>query len=631
MKKKWIIGILTTIACTACFVGCGKFFGGLNSSNASSESSSNEPSSNGYSSSIAQEDEKSFALADSAVALDCFENYVLDTEIKGIDGKISWSSSNPDIVAVDENGCLQTNIKTGTSKITASVGGYSDECEVTVLARSGLPNVSCKNEVIVAIGDSYDVSVNAYYNGIDISEYLTFSVNEAQDGAASVAEARLQNNSLTMTGKSLGQTAYTVSTTIFGQLYAENVMVEVRDTAIVYIVEGGENNRLQLTKNAELFTSNVAVYDNNVRVDNELLEWSIDRENVATIGENGKLLMGDEGVATLSTTYKGKDVAVEVCTVKEHVLSTVKAEEPVFMDLAMNIAVDTTSKSRTYTPNETQFCSFLLSESQEPGKIVNLSVDGKTLPVDTSTYAGGTARLAAEAFGTEIYGEKTLSVNVETQYVVYEYTVEALIVTKNISTLTDFQTAISVQWKGDRIVGYFTLASDMDFNWYEISIYATDWNWDNGFRGTLDGRGYAIRNFESVMYGITSQIGEGAVMKNLKFANVRYNGGETTILGRGAAGATFENIEITLTEDSSCSFSNIQNSCGVLISHDMRRCTYKNITIHAEGKSLQRIFGGTGQERNTCVYENITIYAKEISMYEHDVTDAPNGVTLIVG
>lgn len=181
------------------------------------------------------------------------------------------------------------------------------------------------------------------------------------------------------------------------------------------------------------------------------------------------------------------------------------------------------------------------------------------------------------------------------------------------------------------VFGYFAMDRDLDFAKTEISEWATDWNWDHGFRGTLDGMGHSLTNYRSLMYGITAQMGKGAVIKNLKFVDARYDGGETTFFARGACGVTFENIEITLSADSSCSFSSNENSCGVLVSHDMRQCVYKNITIHAEGKELQRIFGGTNQERNSSTYDNIKIYAVSVERYENDTSRRPKGVSLIKG
>lgn len=61
----------------------------------------------------------------------------------------------------------------------------------------------------------------------------------------------------------------------------------------------------------------------------------------------------------------------------------------------------------------------------------------------------------------------------------------------------------------------------------------------------------------------------------------------------------------------------------------MKNCTFKNITINAHGKDLQKIFGGKNENRNTSVYENVVIYANSVTYYENDITVAPNGVKFV--
>jgi len=312
---------------------------------------------------------------------------------------------------------------------------------------------------------------------------------------------------------------------------------------------------------------------------------------------------------------------------------SVEQEEAEFINLDTLITatqiVYPTEGERKYEINESNTASFSLSETVTEGEIVEAWADNVQLDESCFSYADGVVTVQTKAFGLDIYGEKVMRISVETSDTIYEYALNTVIVTKELTNLTDFKTAISIQWKGDTIYGYYTLASDMDFNWYEISCYATDWNWMHGFRGTLDGRGHSILNFKTVNYGLTAQSGEGAVFKNIKFPNVRYNGGETTIFGRGVVGATIENIEITTTEDSAFNVAADIKSCGILISHEMRRCTFRNITIHAEGRSLQKVFGGMGNEKNTSVYENVKIYASSVTQYEYDMTTAPAGVELI--
>lgn len=567
-------------------------------------------------------------IIDSAVTLDCFDSYALVAE-SSADGAVSWSSSDSSVVSVDENGLISSGIKLGTAKITARVGNVSDECVVTVLLKSGIPEMRSVNRVFVSENGSYDLPFNVYYNGNDISEYLSFDLNPTDD-VDNVATASVDGNVVTFNGVSEGSSAFVVYTYVFDRLYAESVDVTVCNTDVAYVVNGAVNSQLQLRSDNECFTSDIEVYYKNERVSDETLGWTISDENIASIDSNGKLVGNMEGVTTVFTEYRGKTIGVEVKVIKDRENITVVQEEPFDVNLDIDITVDKINKVRTYAVNETNIVSLRVGKDTDGGDVVRGYINGEALNVEGFSFSNGTVSIPTKEFGAAAYGEKTLVLEVEDSDVVRIYTLNVFLITKIPTTLAAFQTAIVAGWQGDRITGYFVLDRDIDFNSYEISVWATDWNWDNGFRGTLDGRNHSLSNMRSVMYGITAQIGEGGVFKNLKMPSFTYNGGNTTLFGRGAAGATFENIEITLTAESTCNTNSDINQVGLLVSHDMRRCTFRNITINASGKDLQKIFGGKGEEKGSCIYENVTIRAKSVKYYENDVKIAPSGVNVII-
>ena len=610
MKKKILIVLTFALVCSIAIFGCKK------ADNSSSSSTGGT------------ETDALINIVDSAVTLDCFENYALAVETQGIDA-VTWTSSDPSIVSVDENGNLTAGIKLGTATITARGGNYSDTCAVSVLLKSGMPEMRAETEAFVSEGGSYEIPFNVYYKAIDISEYFTFKCNATEENASSIATASVNGNVVTFNGIAEGEAEFTVYTTVFDRLYAESVNVTVRNTDIVYVVNGAVNNRLQLRVDNEIYTSDVEVYYKNEKVSDSSLEWAISDDNVATIGENGKLVMNKEGIAVLSTTYRGQDISVEIQTIKEREYVTVAQEAPFDMDLDISVIVDGNTKKRDYEVNETKTNLLKLCETEDYGFVVCASLDGKSLNVAGCEYSRGTVTIPVGLFGTDNYGKKSLTIEVECSEVVRVYTLDVLLITKKINSLTEFQKDVTIKWAGDRILGYYVLDNDIDFNYYGISAWATDWNYDNGFRGTLDGRGYSLKNMISTMYGITAQMGEGAIIKNLVIPNLKYSGGETTVFTRGASGVTFDNIKITLSDDSSCTPGSNLINCGLLIDHVMKNCTFKNITINAHGKDLQKIFGGKNENRNTSVYENVVIYANSVTYYENDITVAPNGVKFV--
>ncbi|MBQ7871508.1 MAG: Ig-like domain-containing protein, partial [Oscillospiraceae bacterium] len=60
---------------------------------------------------------------------------VLPVSVSEVDQTVTWGTSDPSIATVDENG-LVTGLTDGTVTITATAGGYTDECVVTVLAEA---------------------------------------------------------------------------------------------------------------------------------------------------------------------------------------------------------------------------------------------------------------------------------------------------------------------------------------------------------------------------------------------------------------------------------------------------------------------------------------------------------------
>lgn len=569
-------------------------------------------------------------IVDSALIMDNFDTYVLDVETKDV-GDITWRSSNPSVVSVDQNGCLTSYYAEGKCEITATSGNKSDSCAVTVLKKNATPALTIEKEVVIAKGGEYTITANSYYKGISLADYLVFSCDAVSDGADGIAEATVTGNTVKFIGRETGNASFTISTTIFGVLYAETIDVEVRNLGVVYVVsgKGAVDGNLQVRNDNQVFTSDIEIYDNDKRVPDNSLSWTIADDSIVTLGENGQLVMGNEGTTTLSTIYHDIEISVDVCVIKDYFYSTI--EKPSTFDLNMDITVDKGQQQRNYTPDQTKVFEIALTEDTQVGKVVRAYADDEKLDVSLCSYVSGKVSIRAAAFGTTVFGEKTLKIEVESAKTVHVYTVKALIVTKYVTTLDEFTTAIVIQWKGDRILGYFALKQDLDLSWKGTGVWATDFNWSNGFRGTLDGMGYSIKNVKSSFYGLTAQLGEGAVFKNLKFPNYAHGGDKNALFARCAVGVTFDNIEITFTEDSACTPSSEQRECGVFISQDMRRCVYKDITINASGKSLQRIFGGYNNERNSSVYENVIIYAQSVEYYENDITVCPNGVTLIKG
>ena len=127
------------------------------------------------------------------------------------DREVTWSSQNPAVATVDENGKV-TAVKEGSTEITASVGGYTAVCKVTVT--KGKPSGTIKLNILQNENDqskdrdNYKKAANAIvtYDGVEykansdgqvsIMKYETGEIQVSKEGfrTRSIAAANLEDN-----------------------------------------------------------------------------------------------------------------------------------------------------------------------------------------------------------------------------------------------------------------------------------------------------------------------------------------------------------------------------------------------------------------------------------------------------
>lgn len=81
---------------------------------------------------VCSKNAKGISISQKEMKMNYKSSQTLTAEVKGVSGaKAVWSSSDPKIATVDQNGKVTATGK-GTATITASYGGFSAECKVTV-------------------------------------------------------------------------------------------------------------------------------------------------------------------------------------------------------------------------------------------------------------------------------------------------------------------------------------------------------------------------------------------------------------------------------------------------------------------------------------------------------------------
>ena len=137
-----------------------------------------------------------------------------------------------------------------------------------------------------------------------------------------------------------------------------------------------------------------------------------------------------------------------------------------------------------------------------------------------------------------------------------------------------------------------------------------------GFRGTLDGAGFAVDG-QFATHGLFGIIGNGAVVKNITFNVYYYQNGRQT-LARSITGATIENITINIKSVHGTLDATAEG--GVITGLMSHTTLYKNVTINASGIDLDTLFGksyGQYKAEKANTFVGCTVNAKSLAGLVH--------------
>ena len=254
------------------------------------------------------------------------------------------------------------------------------------------------------------------------------------------------------------------------------------------------------------------------------------------------------------------------------------------------------------------------------GDYADSTVLSATLGGENVTYANGKLIVTEEyKANKQKHGMQTLKVTVLKDGKYYAVAVKVLVVTKAISTIDEL-TAAMTAGTDNVVYGYYKLTQNVGSSEAWISV-ANNGDWKNadgsvGFRGTLDGSGFAVDGAFGT-HGLFGIIGNGAVVKNITFNVYYYQNGRQT-LARSITGATIENITINIK--SVYGTLDATDEGGVITGLMSHTTHYKNVTINAEGKDLDTLFGmsyGNYKAEKANTFENCVVNAKSLAGLVH--------------
>ena len=220
------------------------------------------------------------------------------------DKTVTWSSSSTTVASVSPTG-LVTAIAEGSSNITASCGGKSATCKITVVKPTvAVTSVELdQTDITLKKGDSQTLKATVKPdNATDKNVTWTSSKTDVAtvDNAGKVTA--VAKGAATITASCSGKTAtckVTVSVPVESvSLYQPTLTLKEGDTqTLVATVKPDDAS-------------------------NKTVEWTSSKTTIATVDDNGKVTAVAEGTATITASCEGKSATCEVTVSKAYVSVT---------------------------------------------------------------------------------------------------------------------------------------------------------------------------------------------------------------------------------------------------------------------------------------------------------------------
>ncbi len=473
---------------------------------------------------------------------------------------LSWSSSSPSVVSVDENGHIEA-LKVGSATITAQYGSKQDSCKVEVSLSGNVPTLVFDNnigeEITLMKGSAFDFSSHVVFNGKAFSDgAIEYQV--ADESIGTITDGKFTANNV------VGSTSVSVYATWRGQtVHAKTVHVNVISETTV-LLNGGMLTSICVytaaehegkTYNTTQTISSVFVSENGTEIEDYTL--SILDEGVAGIeysGNSWNITAKKAGKTNLLVSYGGKEFpfALEV-------------KRPV-KDL--DFVVDYSTSDAMY-----------LDKESKTFKALNELIDGFS-GIVSYEYLGKEYKLKNIA---------TLPAGAQNEVTLYNeyvgYRMDFNTYTMFIDELKDFEVIYAGETK-TTVEGSYLLTKDIIEPNTVLSMPAG--MVPNDFAGTFDGAGHMLSfTFDhgtQHAFGLFGNTLHGATIKNLALVNIT----KTATTGKNPAGIlcsqgareagvpeyTLENLYIDVK------FSNVGETNLAVMGNVMWAAIINNVIIH---------------------------------------------------
>ena len=172
--KKLLIVLIAVLCMPLCLFSCGE------------EDSTEMPN-------LGESVAEVLSFTENSVLVELYENATLS--VSGANGNLTWRTTNPDRLEVDQNGVVFAKMA-GTVTVIVSDGQNEASCSVTVVNSGFIPmiEVDCPKAITVLKGDTYTFNPFVTYHG---ARYDNATFTYTASGAISVsANGQITANSV---------------------------------------------------------------------------------------------------------------------------------------------------------------------------------------------------------------------------------------------------------------------------------------------------------------------------------------------------------------------------------------------------------------------------------------------------
>lgn len=243
-----------------------------------------------------------------------------------------------------------------------------------------------------------------------------------------------------------------------------------------------------------------------------------------------------------------------------------------------------------YTPSEIEYVGgerqvIEVSKSDNSvklGEIVYSSVEGVSV---NNVDLGNSLSAINGSMLADFYGERELTVIVNTENGQKIVKVPVLIVTKYISTAEELKTALKISEQGN--YGYYELTDNITLDAFANDVEVA-FNGGNGFCGIFEGNGNTITSTPG-NHGLFGYVSGGATIRNVNFnVNGNVNVFGKTVIGDYIVDSRIENVNVNILSETEFG----EDGAGIISAEAFNGNTVNGLTINAEKAFINSLFGG---------------------------------------